>query len=295
MKLLIIGKTGQLGSQIIIDAQKLGYDVHAMHRKFDITKNGYMNINYLDITDFHLDINFLRILNEVKPDVVINTASYHDLKLCELNPSSAFTHNCVAVKNMAEICNKQNIKFVTFSTNYVFDGLFNFNTEYEETNPIQMYGLSKLVGEKAALWYDTTTVIRTSLLYGINGRNNFIDARINDSKKHDIIEVDCKQLISSTYVNDLSKAILELIKKDCLGIYHLINENYHSYYQLTKEIYNIMDIKNPVFPIDQKCYYNGVKRPELTVLENIEAKKIGITLPNWKDALKRYLTEKYGV
>lgn len=295
MKLLIIGKTGQLGSQLIIDAQKLNYDVHATHRKFDITKHGYMNINYLDLTDFHLDINFLRILNEVKPDVVINTAAYHDLKLCELNPSAAFTHNCIAVKIMAEICNKQNIKFVTFSTNYVFNGEHEINRECDNTYPIQIYGLSKLAGEHASLWYDTTTVIRTSVLYGMSGRNNFIDNRIKDSKKYKNIEVDNKQLVSSTYVNDLSKAVLELINKDCYEVYHLTNEGYHSYYELTKEIYDIMNIDNPVLPVNHNCFYNGVKRPEFSMLENIRAKNKGIKLPHWKDALRKYLTLKYGV
>jgi dTDP-4-dehydrorhamnose reductase len=282
MKLLIIGKTGQLGSQLIIDAGKSSdeFTVIAPDKK------------ELDISDHW---KFLKIIRNEKPDVVINTAAYHILKQCEQNPLSAFRYNCISVKNMAEMCNNHHIKFITFSTNYVFNGLHNFYNEYEETEPLQMYGLSKLSGEHAALWYDTSTVIRTSVLYGTSGRNNFVDARIDDSKKYNSIEVDCKQLLSSTYTADLSKAVLELIKKDCWGIYHLVNEGWHSYYELTKEIYSIMDIDNPVFPVDQKCYYNGVKRPEYTVLENTRSKDLGITLPDWKNALKRYLTLKYGV
>jgi len=279
MKLLIIGKTGQLGSQLIVDAQKLDYCVLTPDRK------------ELDISDHR---KFLKIVRFEKPDVVINTAAYHNLKQCEQNSLSAFRYNCIAVKNMAEICDKQNIKFITFSTNYVFDG---YNTLFDEDSvpsPIQMYGISKLAGEYATLNH-SGTVIRTSVLYGITGRENFIDKRIKDSEKYNSIEVDNRQSVSSTYAYDLSKAVLELVNKEHWGIYHLINEGHHTWYELTKEIYNIMDIDTLVLPIDREGIFDGVRKPISSGLLNLRAEELGIKLPDWKDALKRYLTEKYGV
>lgn len=280
MKLLIIGKTGQLGSKLVIDAdQSPDFVVIAPDKK------------ELDISDHW---KFLKIIRNEKPDVVINTAAFHNLKLCEQNPLAAFRYNCVAVKNMAEMCNKQNIKFVTFSTNYVFDSYDSLFDEDSVPSPIQMYGISKLAGEYATLNYNGT-VIRTSVLYGMNGRENFIDKRIKDSEKYNSIEVDCKQLVSSTYAGDLSKAILQLINEEHWGIYHLINEGHHTWYDLTKEIYNIMDIDTPVLQIDREGIFNGVRKPISSGLLNLRAEELGIALPDWKDALKRYLTLKYGV
>ena len=300
MKLLIIGKTGKLGYALIQDAISMGFEVVSLHRKFDITKNGYMNINYLEITDFRLDASFQRILNEIKPDIVINTTAYNNVSSAELNQSDAFVSNCIAVGIMAKICNKSKIPFITFSTNYVFDGEnYKPYEEYDTPFPLQVYGLSKLSGEYASLIYDTTIVIRTSVLYGLSesGKNNFVDDRIKDAKNKEPIEIDAYQITCSTYTNDLSKATLQLIIHPCRksGIYHLTNVGEHSFYQLTKEIYKIMNIDKNVIPVNRNCITNEFRRPSYSSLRNTKAAELGITMPRWDDALKRYLKTKYGV
>jgi len=289
MKLLIIGKTGQLGSQLIKDADRLNYSVLAPSKnRFDIAYNN----------------TFSWLLKDYKPDIVINTAAYHDLKMCEESPLSAFRYNCIAVKNMAKKCNEAKIPFITFSTNYIFDGKMipnSIDNEYVEErkpNPINMYGVSKLAGEYASLIYDTTTVIRTSVLYGFQGRPNFIDNRIKDSKIMDRIEVDNQQIISSTYAADLSKAILNLIKDKRWGrengqIYHLVDEGIHTWYDLTRETFNILGIETELVPVNHNGIYNGVRKPIFTPLKNVKAKALGIVLPHWRESLREYLEIKY--
>jgi len=228
MKILITGRTGRLGSSLIKNAKD---DILIIPSKKE-----------LDITNNHKFIKYLKL---EQPDVVINTAAFNDLPLCESSMESAFRYNCFAVKNMAKNCNKYNIQFITFSTNYVFEGKQNEYIEEDKPNPIQIYGISKLAGEYASLIYDTTTVIRTSSLYGLFGNNNFIDNIIKDSKSKDYVEVDNVQIINSTYTEDLSKAVLNLINYPTFKhnkIYHLINEGQHSWYELAKEVFDNLKI-----------------------------------------------------
>ncbi len=295
MKLLILGKTGQLGSSLIEKSLSSDYNIIAPPR------------NEIDITKIGHNIKFLQLLKDNKPNVVINTSAYNNVVECESNLLYSFDVNCFAVKNIAEMCNKLNIQFITFSTDYVFDG--KKGQPYIETDiphPINMYGISKLSGEYASLMYDSTTVIRTCGLYGLNststknGRGNFVDNRINDSKSNKFIDVGCDQTVSPTFVDDLSVATLQLIEQHQksnkkYNLYHLINEGFCTWYELTCETYKILNIDTEVIPIN-RCGMDGImKRPLFSALKNERAKEIGIVLPQWKDALRRYLNLKYNV
>jgi dTDP-4-dehydrorhamnose reductase len=287
MKLLLTGKTGQLGSALIEYATDLGYDIIAPSRQeFDIYDN----------------VTFKLLIERYDPRFVINTAAFTNVPQCETDPVKAFQTNCVAVKNMAEICYNSDIKFITFSTDYVFNG--KKNSPYIESDtacPIQMYGTTKLAGEYLSLLYPTTTIIRTCGLYGLHskstkdGRGNFIDNRISDSKKCDTIEIGTDQTVSPTFTDDLSKATLELIKYPSIqGIYHLINEGQCTWYELTKEIFNILNINCKVIPIDRGGNFGGIRKPIFSVLRNERAlEEYNIRLPHWIYALKRYIELKY--
>lgn len=291
MKILIIGKTGQLGSALIKDATSIEHNIISPSRQ------------ELDILDKN---KFLHILIEHKPDIVINTAAFLDVYLCEKEPENAFKYNCIAVSNMAEICSKYNIRFITISTDYVFNG--KKNSPYLETDipiPIQIYGISKLAGEFASLLYDNTTIIRTCGLYGNRynkseskcGKGNFVDNRIKDSCIKDRIEISNEETICPTFTGDLSKAILQLIQhsdSNISGIFHLVNEGQCSWHEFSKEIFNILDIHCEVVPIKREGFFGGVRKPLFSVLKNERAfKQYNIQLPHWKDALKRYLKLKY--
>lgn len=290
MNFLVLGRTGQLGSQLINDLNQLKHNVIAPPRQ------------ELDITNIKNDKKFNNLLKENNFDYVINCAAYNNVNDCNTNISQAFDVNCSSVKNMAEICNLLNVNFITFSTDYVFNG--NKQYEYIETDtpsPVNIYGISKLCGEYASLIYNNTTVIRTCGLYGLQsnstkgGKGNFIDNRIKDAESNNFVKVNCEQIVSPTFVNDLSEAIIKLImcpiKK--YNLYHLVNEGHCSWYELTKEIYEILDVFTEVIPVNRSGTDGNIRRPLFSALRNERAKELGICLPHWKDALRRYLKIKY--
>jgi len=285
VKILIIGKTGQLGSVLIKDAIASGHDVYAPTK------------HELDITNKQ---SFLTVMKLFSPDVVINTAAYHNVLLCEENPMMAFQINCIAVNEMAEISTDFNAWFVSFSTDYVFDGMK--REPYIESDtpfPLQKYGFSKLAGEYAALTYPKSIIIRTCGLYGVEGATskggNFVDNRIKDSEKNTLLEVSNDQTVSPTYTGDLSNAVLHLIshpQKES-GIYHLVNQGSCTWYEFTKEIYELMNINIKLIPVNRNGLTNNMRRPLFSALKNEKAAKLGIVLPGWKNGLIAYLNIKY--
>lgn len=286
-KILLIGKTGQLGSDILRNGKD--FDIFAPTRKAVDLKSENSVISAIE--DFH-------------PHVVINTAAFHNVPLCEYEYKKAFQINCIAVGKMAQACQETGSLFVTISTDYVFDGSNNEPyTEDASPRPLQIYGISKLAGEFAALSAapDKAIIIRTCGLYGLSGASskgeNFVDKRIKDAENNDRVEVSCEQIVCPTYTDDLSIAILELLKHPGInpGIYHLVNEGSCSWYDFTKTIYEIMKIDIDLQPINRNGQGAGFRRPLYSVLANKKAKAMGITLPHWRSALKRYLKIKYGV
>jgi len=285
MKILIIGKTGQLGSALLMNERAMGHDVLAPSKQ---------ELNILN------EDSFLDVMIHYKPEVIINTAAFHNVPLCELEPVKAFQSNCIAVKRMAEISNKFNAWFVSFSTDYVFNG--EKRKPYIESDtlgPLQMYGLSKLAGEYAALSYHKSIIIRTCGLYGTQGATskggNFVDNRINDSKQNVRIEISNDQTVSPTYAGDLSKAVLKLIAHPSKesGIYHLVNEGYCTWYEFTKEIFDHLGIDIELVPVNREGKTGEMRRPLFSALDNEKAKRLGVTLPNWKESLHEYLKMKY--
>lgn len=286
MKILLIGKTGQLGSDILKNGSAL-HNIYAPGR---------------DILDVGYSESIEKVIMFYKPEVVINTAAFHNVPLCENEHEMAFRINCIAVRDLARCCKEIGAIFVTFSTDYVFDGTK--KTPYIESDkpaPLQIYGISKLAGEFAALsvWPEKTIIVRTCGLYGISGAQskggNFVDKRLQDAKTHSLLEIASDQIVSPTYTEDLSKAVLQLIGREKIepGIYHLVNEGECSWYEFTKAIFEIMGLHVDVKSVDRKGLSSDMRRPLYSVLANTKARTIGVILPHWYNALVRYLGIKY--
>ena len=286
MKILLIGKTGQLGSDLL--RNNPGHEIYAPAEDlFDITAPKAID----------------REIDGFKPEVVINTAAFHNVPLCEIEYEQAFRVNCIAVRDLALACRRAGALFVTFSTDYVFGG--GKRTPYLEDDPpspLQVYGISKLAGEFAALSAapDHAIVIRTCGLYGRQGTwgkggGNFVDKRIEDAKRESTLEIGNDQTVCPTSTDDLSRAVLRLVEHPALksGIYHLVNEGESTWYEFTKAIYDLMRITVEVRPADRKGLTGAMRRPLYSVLANTKATEIGITLPHWHDALEKYLKSKH--
>lgn len=285
MNILLIGKTGQLGGNIL--AMQTEHRIHAPDR------------NELDIESSE---SCERVFAALRPDVVINTAAFHNVPQCEVEPLRAFAVNCQSVRNLAAICKKMDVQLVTFSTDYVFGG--EQRTPYREddrTGPLQMYGISRLAGELAALATapQHAVVIRTCGLYGLSGATskggNFVDKRMADAQTGNELEMGCDQVVSPTYTGDLALAVLKLIEHPQLvpGIYHLVNEDECTWFEFTQAIYEIMSLPIMVRPVDRGGLSGEMRRPLYSALANTKARALGIALPHWRDGLERYLKEKY--
>lgn len=285
MKILLIGKSGQLGSDLIRNNTR--HEIFAPGR---------------EIIDLGSPDCGTKVIAEYKPEVVINTAAFHDVPQCETDYAAAFLINCIAVRNLSMACSRADSLFITFSSDYVFGG--EKRTPYLESDrpgPLQLYGISRLAGEFAALSSapDHAVIIRTCGLYGLSGAQskggNFVDKRIQDAHTHSSIDMGNDQVISPTSTHDLSKAVLQLIdhpEKD-VGVYHLVNEGECSWYEFTKAIYEITGFAVNVNPVDRQGRSGDMRRPAYSALANTKARTLGIVLPHWRDALKRYLKEKY--
>jgi dTDP-4-dehydrorhamnose reductase len=287
MKMLLIGKTSQLGADIVRN-----------NRDHEI-----IAIDTRDI-DMGLRDSTNSAIQSHRPEVIINTTAFDDVLLCETDPMIAFAVNCLAVRDLAIAGSRVGAVFVTFSTDYVFDGEKRaLYREDDKPMPLQLYGISRLAGEYAALSaaVDCTLIIRTCGLYGLFGTQpaggNFVDKRIQDAKARTPLEMGSDQVVSPTYSHDLSKAVLALLEHPQRGpgIYHLVNEGKCSWYEFTKAIYEIMGITATLKPVDRGGKIGDMKRPLYSALANTKARALGIILPHWRDALERYLQEKYGI
>lgn len=262
IKTLIIGASGMLGSdlcKVFPDAVKV------THKDLDIT-NRMKVINYIQ---------------DIRPDVVINSAAYTNVDGCEDNKELAFEVNGYGPGYIAEVCAKVNAKLVHFSTDYVFDGS---NKEYMESdtpNPINIYGHSKLLGEKKIIEnMDDYRIVRISWLFGTHGKN-FVETMLKLSREMDNVKVVNDQFGKPTYTKDLATKIKEIIQLDP-AIYHITNNGICSWYEFASFI-----IDN-VTPCASEELSRKAKRPKYSVLKNTKTEP----MRHWKEALIDYLKER---
>lgn len=285
MRILLIGRTGQLGGDLL--RHNPGHEIAAPGRgELDLTREDQLRA----------------AIDRHRPELVINCAAFHNVPLCEDEPEQAFLVNCVAVRNLAAICREAGVRLVTFSSDYVFGG--DRRTPWGEDDlphPLQVYGISRLAGEHAALTAapEHAVVVRSCGLYGESGARskggNFVDARVADLRAGRALEMAMEQIVAPTSTEDLSKAVLALAAHPALrpGIYHLVNEGQCSWYELTVAIGEILGLEAKVTPVDRQGRTGSMLRPIYSVLANRKARALGIVLPPWRDALERYLRRKY--
>lgn len=283
MKILLLGKNGQVGAQIERLSRMRGHQIIAFNKQ------------KLDITNYD---KMRRKIDKIKPEIVINATAYHVVANCEKYPHKAFDVNTLAVKNIAVLCSQIKAKFVHFSTNWVFDGYKNRPYRENDTpNPLQIYGISKLAGEMVALnYYQDTIIVRTSGIFGgLKGsrskKGNFVLNILKQAKIKSSLEISAEQITSITYAEDLALSTLKLIEKKAKsGIYHLVNEGHCTWAELAKYIVFLRKLDLEIIPLNRKGVFQNIKIPITSSLENTRAKSLGIVMPQWKKALAKYLT-----
>lgn len=285
MKILLIGATGQLGGDLLRNNH--GHEIVAPPREeLDLARPG----------------EAAATIPRLRPDVVINCAAFHNVPKCEEDPGQAFLINCAAVRDLAAACAESDARFVTFSSDYVFGGeRAQPWREDDKPAPVQIYGITRLAGEHAALAGAPrhAMVIRTCGLYGRTGAKsksgNFVDGRVADARAGKRIEMACEQIVCPTSTQDLSEAVFALLEHPQAqpGLYHLTNEGGCSWYEFTVAIVKIIGARAEIVPVDRGGRTGQMRRPTYSVLANTRAKALGISLRPWQAALEDYLRSKY--
>ena len=282
MRILITGKNGQLGKSIqkIVNDQSSNDFIFVGREELDLS--GESNISHY-------------FSNNNKFDIIINCAAYTEVDKAEEEQEVANQVNHLAVKQLAQIVNEQQAKLIHISTDYVFDGESDKPyVEEDTTNPINVYGKTKLAGEKALqkIMPTNATIIRTSWVYS-EYSNNFVKTMLNLGKERDKISVVSDQIGSPTYATDLANVILEIIKNkefreidQVTQIYHYSNEGEISWHDFAKEIFKIAKINCKVNPITTQQYPTPARRPKNSLMNNDKiAKVFGVNIPDWEESL----------
>ena len=277
---------GQLGQCLREQFNKTNYDVIYKSRK------------ELDLCNTNL-IRKIILADKIK--LIINTAAYTEVDQAEENYDTAMTVNGILVENLAKICKEFNILLVHISTDYVFNGEGNTPfMEHQKTNPICVYGESKLKGERAIKQSDCRyVIIRTSWVFS-EFKENFLKTMLRLAQKNDSIKIVSDQIGCPTYAQDIAKAIISVISffknnKIKYGIYHYTGDDPCSWYQFAEYIFfeaQKLGFKIPktIIPIKSNEYKTLAKRPKYSVLNCSKIKKeFKISQSNWKIGVQKAL------
>lgn len=301
MKVLVTGVAGQLGHDVMNKLHKRGYegvgsDIAPQYSGVDdgtaVTKMDYVQ---MDITNSE---EVTETIKKVNPDVVVHCAAWTAVDLAEEseNKEKVMAINVGGTENIARVCKELDCKMVYISTDYVFDGYGTrpWEEDCKDYAPLNVYGESKLMGEKVvSLNLEKYFIVRIAWVFGVNG-NNFIKTMLNVGKKFDTLKVVNDQIGTPTYTYDLSRLLVDMIETDKYGYYHATNEGgYISWYDFACEIFKQAGYKTKVNPVTTEEYgVSKARRPFNSRLNKTKLVDNGFTpLPDWKDALNRYLKE----
>ena len=301
MKLFVTGVCGQLGHDVVNNAISRGYeavgsDIQPVYSGVAdgsvVTSAPYVQ---LDITD---RLAVFAVIEEIKPDVIIHCAAWTAVDAAEDEENKAKVHsiNALGTQYIAEAAKAVDAKMLYLSTDYVFDGKGDRPWEPDDKcyAPLNIYGQSKLDGELAvSSLLEKYFIVRIAWVFGLNGKN-FIKTMINVGKTHDTVRVVNDQIGTPTYTLDLSRLLVDMVETDKYGYYHATNEGgYISWYDFCVEIYKQYGLDTKVIPVTTEEYgLSKAARPFNSRLDKSKLIESGfLPLPEWKDAVRRYLTE----
>lgn len=251
----------------------------------------FAGLDDLDITN---QLEVQTYFDKNKIDYCINCAAYTAVDLAENNKELARKINVEGVNNLAIACKSQNTIFIQISTDFVFDGEKNgFYLEGDETNPLSVYGQTKLDGEKTLKnSLKEHFIIRTSWLYSEYG-NNFMKTMVKLGNEREELSVVNDQIGTPTYAKDLARIVLKIIESEsqAFGTYHYSNEGIVSWFDFAKEIFHQEKIKIKLNPIPTSSYPTPAKRPKYSVLDKHKIREtFNLEIPFWKKSLTQALS-----
>jgi dTDP-4-dehydrorhamnose reductase len=279
MKLLVTGARGMLGTEVC-DVLSRAHDVRGV------------DIADFDISDWAATA---AAIADACPEMVIHCAARTDVDGCERDPRLAFAHNARGTWNVAAACAQAGAVVVYISTDFVFDGEKREPyTEFDQPNPLSVYGASKLAGEQAVRsLVPRHYILRTAWLFGKHGRS-FVRTILEAAKERDELRVVADQFGSPTYARDLAKAISDLIVSGLAvpGTYHLVNARVCSWAELAAEALRLAGSKARVAPILASEWPSPTRRPANSALSSRWLELQGLpALRPWQEALAQFVRE----
>lgn len=278
MKCLVTGISGQLGYDVEKELKRRGYnDIYGVDK------------NNLDITNHDAVISYV---NNLKPDVIFHNAAYTQVDNAEDDQNNCYNVNVIGIKNLVEAANNVNAKIIYISTDYVFPGTGTIPYEVDdEKNPQNYYGKTKYEGELEVKKYPKHFIVRTSWVFGINGKN-FVKTMLRVSEEKKEVSVVSDQIGSPTYTVDLAHLLVDMAETEKYGTYHANNEGYCSWAEFTEYIYKTNNRNVRVKHITTSEYKTKALRPLNSRLSKKSLVNNGFKLlPTWQDAIDRYNIE----
>ena len=285
---LIAGAGGMLGTALrrVLDAQGLRF-VAPGEGDFDITDPVAVN---------HRVAEFAESLAPGERGVLVNAAAYTNVERAEDEPDLAYLVNEHGAALLARAARSTGLRFVHVSTDFVFDGRKDgAYTEDDEPNPLSVYGVTKLAGEVAVLAEDPDAIVaRTAWVFGPAGAN-FPTKILAAARTHPSLKVVTDEVGSPTYTIDLAAGILGLVAASANGLYHLAGSGSCSRFEMAREILRLAAVDTPVEPVTSDVFPMRAARPMNSVLDCSKAAELGVTMPEWHDALARFIAEDAGL
>ena len=286
MKILLIGKDGQIGKSLF-NVLKGSHEIFPLGRKE---------------CDLQNKNEIISVFNNIKVDMVINAAAYTDVNQAERDPKKAFLINSDAIETISLITKNNNIPLIHYSTDYVFDGIKNKKyLEEDKENPLNIYGKSKLFGERNTRINDKHIIIRTSRVFS-KSCNNFISKIINLAEKKDKLDIVNNEISTPTSSDFISKVTSNLISymcehqnKNIFGTYHLVAEGSCSWYDYAKVIveealkldYPLKINSDSIYAISSNDFKSVAERPKNSVLCTNKIKSLlSVDMPQWEDDVR---------
>lgn len=278
MRVLVTGVKGQLGYDVVNELERRGLESVGV------------DIEEMDITDA---ASVDEVITNAKVDAVIHCAAYTAVDAAEENETVCRKVNVDGTQNIANICKELGLKMMYISTDYVFDGEGIRPWEPDDSrSPVNVYGQTKYEGELAVQnTLDEYFIVRIAWVFGVNGKN-FIKTMLNLAKTHDHLTVVNDQYGSPTYTYDLAKLLVDMIVTEKYGIYHATNEGICTWYEFACEIFRQAGITVDVQPVTSDAFPVKAQRPSNSRMSKDKLEENGFRrLPEWQDAVARYLKE----
>jgi dTDP-4-dehydrorhamnose reductase len=278
MKIVVTGAAGQLGSTIV-EAFSQSCDVRPFRRES------------LDLADA---ATVVRTIAAEKPDTIVNCAAYNDVDGAEEHAVEALRVNALAVRALARAAAETGATLVHYGTDFVFDG--NASVPYSEDvepSPQSVYASSKLLGEWFAADAPRYYVLRVESLFGGGKRRSSVDRIVSAIRAGEPARVFTDRTVTPSYVRDVAAATMQLLTRDVAsGVYHCVNSGVTTWFELAQEIGRILGIEPSLVPVKVADVQLKAKRPQYAALSNAKLAHAGVVMPDWRDALRRYLTRQ---